>query len=65
MMEALWNALQQGGIESWVILIGGIIVGVIVLRIVFELADMAIKIGCFVVFILVIGWLLYTMFGGG
>lgn len=63
-MEALWNALQQGGWESWLILIGGIVVGIIVLRIVFELADVAIKIGCFVVFVIVIGWLLFTIFGG-
>ena len=64
-MDALWNALQQGGIESWLILIGAIIVGVIVLRIVFELAETVIKIGCFVLFVVGIGWLLYTMFGGG
>lgn len=63
-MEALWNALQQGGWESWLILIGGIVVGIIILRIVFELADVAIKIGCFVVFVIVIGWLLFTIFGG-
>lgn len=64
-MEALWNALQQGGIESWLILLAGIIIGVIVLRIVFELADMAVKIGCFVLFVLGIGWMLLTIFGGG
>jgi hypothetical protein len=62
-MEALWNALQQGGWESWLILIGGIVVGIIVLRIVFEIADVAIKIGCFVLFVIVIGWLLFTIFG--
>lgn len=65
MMDALWNALQQGGIESWLILIGAIIVGVIVLRIVIELAETVIQIGCFVLFVIGIGWLLYTMFGGG
>lgn len=64
-MDALWNALQQGGIESWLILIGAIIVGVIVLRIVIELAETVIQIGCFVLFVIGIGWLLYTMFGGG
>ena len=64
-MDALWSALQQGGIVSWLILIGGIVVGIIVLRIVFELADMAIKIGCFAAFIIIVGWLLYTIFGGG
>ena len=64
-MDALWNALQQDGIESWLILIGAIIVGIIVLRIVFELAETVIKIGCFVIFVVGIGWLLYTMFGGG
>ena len=62
-MEALWNALQEGGWESWLILIGGIVVGVIVLRIVFEIADVAIKVGCFVLFVIVIGWLLFTIFG--
>lgn len=65
MMQALWNALQQGGVESWLILLGGIILGVIVLRIVFELADMAVKIGCFVLFVIGIGWLLFTVLGGG
>jgi hypothetical protein len=64
-MDALWNALQQGGIESWLILIGAIVVGVIVLRIVFELAETVINIGCFLLFVIGIGWLLYTMFGGG
>lgn len=64
-MQALWNALQQGGVESWLILLGGIILGVIVLRIVFELADMAVKIGCFVLFVIGIGWLLFTVLGGG
>ncbi|MFN2136106.1 MAG: hypothetical protein ACK2UK_09145 [Candidatus Promineifilaceae bacterium] len=63
-MDALWNALQQGGIESWLILIGGIVVGIIVLRIVFEVADVAIKVGCFALFVLGIAWLLYTIFGG-
>jgi hypothetical protein len=64
-MDALWNALQQGGIQSWLILIAGIVVGVIVLRIVFEIADTAIKIGCFVLFVIMIGWLLNMIFGGG
>jgi hypothetical protein len=64
-MDALWNALQQGGIESWLILIGAIVVGVIVLRIVFELAETVLKIGCLIFFVVGIGWLLYTMFGGG
>jgi GTP cyclohydrolase III len=64
-MDALWNALQEGGIESWLMLIGAIIVGVIVLRIVFELAETVIKIGCLVLFVGGIGWLLYMMFGGG
>jgi threonine/homoserine efflux transporter RhtA len=64
-MDALWNALQQGGIESWLILIGAIVVGVIILRIVFELADIVIKIGCFLAFVIGIGWLMYTIFGGG
>jgi hypothetical protein len=63
-MDALWNALQQGGIESWLILIGGFFVGVIILRIVFEIADMAIKIGCSLLFVLLVSWLLYTIFGG-
>ncbi len=63
MMEALWNALQEGGIESWLILIGGIIVGVILLRIVFEVADMVINIGCTLIFVILVGWLLYTIFG--
>lgn len=62
-MEALWNALQQGGIESWLLLIGGIVVGVIVLRIVFELADIAIKIGCAILFVAFVGWLMYAIFG--
>ncbi len=65
MMEALWNALQQGGWQSWLILFGGIIVGVILLRIVFEVADVVIKIGCFLLFVIVIVWLLFTIFGGG
>ena len=64
-MDALLNALQQGGIESWLILIGAIIIGIIVLRIVFELAETVIKIGCFVLFVVGIGWLLFTIFGGG
>jgi threonine/homoserine efflux transporter RhtA len=64
-MDALWNALQEGGIESWLLLIGAIIVGVIILRIVFELAETVIKIGCLVLFVAGIGWLLYTIFGGG
>jgi threonine/homoserine efflux transporter RhtA len=64
-MDALWNALQEGGIESWLILIGAIIVGVILLRIVFELAETVIKIGCLVLFVAGIAWLLYTIFGGG
>ena len=64
-MDALWNALQEGGIESWLILIGAIIVGVILLRIVFELAETVIKIGCLVLFVAGIAWLLYTIFSGG
>jgi threonine/homoserine efflux transporter RhtA len=64
-MDALWNALQEGGIESWLILVGAIIVGVILLRIVFELAETVIKIGCLVLFVAGIGWLLYMIFGGG
>lgn len=64
-MDTLLNALQQGGIESWLILIGAIIVGIIVLRIVFELAETVIKIGCFLLFVIGIGWLLFMIFGGG
>jgi hypothetical protein len=64
-MDALWNALQQGGLQSWLILIVGIVVGIIALRIVFEIAEGAIKIGCFVIFILIIAWLAFTVFGAG
>jgi threonine/homoserine efflux transporter RhtA len=44
---------------------GSLIVGVILLRIVFELAETVIKIGCLVLFVAGIGWLLYMIFGGG
>lgn len=62
-MDALWNALQQGGIESWLILLGGLVLGTIVLRFVFELADVVVKIGCLLLFVAGVGWLLYTILG--
>jgi hypothetical protein len=63
-METLWNAVQQGGPAAWIILLVAIVAGIVVLRIVFELADLVVRVGCFVLFVLGVGWLIYTITRG-
>jgi len=63
-MGALYTALTEGGIGAWLTLALIIIVGIILLRIVFEVASTIIRVGCLVLFIAVIAYLLFTFFGG-
>ncbi len=62
-MEALINALNGGGVQSWLILFAGLVIGIILLRIVFQLASAVIRIGCSILFILIVGYILFTFFG--
>lgn len=64
-MDALTAALQQGGLSAWLILIVGLAAGLILLRIVFELASVAIRVGCAVLFLLGAAYILYTFLGAG
>jgi hypothetical protein len=64
-MDALLAALQQGGARSWLVLIGGLVVALILLRLVFELASVAVKIGCAVLFLLAVAYVLFMIFGRG
>ena len=63
MMDALTTALQQGGLSSWLVLIGGLALGLILLRIVFEIASVAIRVGCALLFLLGTAYILYTFLG--
>ena len=63
-MDALLNALNGGGFVSWLILLAALIIGIILLRIVFQLASAVIRIGCSILFILVVSYMLFTFFGG-
>jgi len=64
-MDALYQALQEGGVRSWLVLIGGLIVGFILLRLVFEVASIAIRVGCAILFLMGVVYVLFTFFGGG
>ena len=63
-MDALFNALNGGGLLSWLILLAALAIGIILLRIVFQLASAVIRIGCSFLFIIVVGYMLFTVFGG-
>jgi hypothetical protein len=63
-MDALLNALNGGGLLSWLILLAALVIGIILLRIVFQLASAVIRIGCSILFIIVVGYILFTFFGG-
>ena len=63
-MDALFNALNGGGFVSWLILLAALVIGIILLRIIFQLASAVIRIGCSILFILVVGYILFTFFGG-
>ena len=63
-MDALLNALNGGGFVSWLILLAALVIGIILLRIVFQLASAVIRIGCSILFIIVVGYILFTFFGG-
>ena len=63
-MDMLYNALNGGGLQSWLILFAVIVIGIILLRIIFELASAVIRIGCAILFILVVVYILFTFFGG-
>ena len=63
-MDALLNALSGGGLVSWLILLAALVIGIILLRIVFEIASAVIRIGCSILFILIVGYILLTFFGG-
>ncbi|UCC52343.1 MAG: hypothetical protein JSV68_25125 [Anaerolineaceae bacterium] len=62
-MNALLDALSGGGYLSWLILFAALVIGIILLRIVFEIASAVIRIGCSILFILVVAYLLFTFFG--
>ena len=62
-MDALLAALQQGGLSAWLILIGGIVIGLIALRVIFEVAEVAVNIGCAILFLLGVAYVLFTFFG--
>jgi hypothetical protein len=63
-MNALLEALNSGGLMSWLILLAALVIGIILLRIVFELASAVIRIGCSILFVLIVAYLLFTFFGG-
>lgn len=63
-MDALFDALNAGGFVSWLILLAGLVIGIILLRIVFQLASAVIRIGCSILFIIAVGYILFTFFGG-
>ncbi len=63
-MNALFDFLNSSGLTSWLILLAALVVGIILLRIVFEIAEAVIQIGCAILFVVIIGYLLYTFFGG-
>ena len=63
-MDALFNALNGGGFVSWLILLAALVIGIILLRIVFQLASAVIRIGCSILFIIVVGYILFAFFGG-
>lgn len=63
-MDAILNALNGGGLTSWLILLAALVIGIILLRIVFEIAEAVISIGCAILFVIIIGFLLVTFFGG-
>ena len=63
-MNALLDALNSGGLMSWLILLAALVIGIILLRIVFQLASAVIRIGCSILFIAVVAYLLFTFFGG-
>lgn len=64
-MEALLAALQEGGLRAWLIFFGGLALGLILLRLVFEVASAAVRIGCAVIFLLATVYILYTFLAGG
>ena len=63
-MNALLDALNSGGLMSWLTLLAALVIGIILLRIVFQLASAVIRIGCSILFIVVVAYLLFTFFGG-
>lgn len=63
-MDALLNFLNQSGLSPWLILFAALGIGIILLRIVFEIAEAVIQIGCAILFILIIGYIMFTFFGG-
>ena len=63
-MDALFDLLNSSGLTSWLILLAVLVFGIILLRIVFEIAEAVISIGCAILFVLLIGFLMYTFFGG-
>ena len=63
-MDALFDLLNSSGLTSWLILLAVLVFGIILLRIVFEIAEAVIQIGCAILFVLIIGYLLFTFFGG-
>ena len=63
-MDALLSALNGGGLVSWLILLAALVIGIILLRIVFEIASTVLRIGCSILFIIVVGYILFAFFGG-
>lgn len=63
-MDAILNALNGSGLTPWLILVAAIVIGIILLRIVFEIAEAALQIGCAILFVIIIGYILITFFGG-
>jgi hypothetical protein len=63
-MNALLDALNSGGLMSWLILLAALVIGIILLRIVFQIASAVIRIGCSILFIVIVAYLLFTFFGG-
>lgn len=63
-MDVLLDFLNASGSMPWLILVAALVVGIILLRIVFEIAEAVIQIGCAILFIIIIGTILFTFFGG-
>jgi hypothetical protein len=62
-VDTLLNFINQSGLSPWLILFAALAIGIILLRIVFEIAEAVIQIGCAILFILIIGYILFTFFG--
>ena len=63
-MKTILDMLSGGGLISWLLLFAVIVVGIILLRRVFRLATTVVRIGCLILFIVAVGAILFTFFGG-